>query len=225
MLRTANQRLATLVLVGGAVALVMLLLLAFTLPQIQPDLAMTWTTINYLFVAELTDDAFYEPQSFLEPYTNAAIVTMTAFILSHWLGLFLALRVLLRGWRKVRKLSVFFTLNQLSAALVLVGGVITSGGMVWFMSTCTWYLSFCELSLKTGLPLAWMDVHYIASSQLSDLVDPLPSYFDHAVIHRAYIMTTALAISYVFSLALAGGTLWRQANANSRRFSYNGTIT
>ena len=218
MLKTANQRLAALVLVGGVVALVTLLLLAFTLPQKQPDLAMTWTTINYLFVAELTDDAFYDP------YTNAAIVTMTAFILSHWLGLFLALRILLKGWRKVRRPRVFFTLNRLNAALVLVSGAITTGGMVWFMSTCTWYLSFCKLSLKTGLPLAWMDVHYIASSQLSDLVDPLPSYFDHAVIHRAYITVTALALSYVFSLALAGGTLWRQANANSRRLSFNDGI-
>ena len=210
MLRTANQRIAALVLVGGMVSLVALLLLAFTLPQMHPDLVMTWLTTNILFVSELTDGAFYEPDSFLEPYTNAAIVTMTAFILSHLLGLFLALRVLLKGWRKVRRQRVFFTLNWLNAALVLVGGAITTGGMVWFMSTCTWYLSFCKLSLKTGLLLAWMDVHYIASSQLSDLVDPLPSYFDQAVIHRAYIMTTALAISYVFSLVLAVRTLWRR---------------
>lgn len=207
MLRTANQRLAALVLAGGAVALVALLLLAFTLPQMQPDLAGTWFTINYLLVSELTDSAFYERQSFLEPYTHAAIVTMTAFILSHLLGLFLALRVLRKGWESVRRLRVFFTLNRLSATLTWVGAAIAVASMAWFLSTCTWYMSFCELSLTSGLPLAWMDMIWLVLSPLTDIFDPPPPYFDQTPSYKAYLTITALALSYASSLALAVRTL------------------
>ena len=208
MLKTANQRIAALVLVGGMVSLVALLLLAFTLPQMHPDLVMTWLTTNILFVSELTDGAFYEPDSFLEPYTNAAIVTMTAFILSHLLGLFLALRVLLKGWREVRGIRVFLTLNRLSAALVLVSGAIAVGCLAWYMSTCTWYMSFCKLRLKTGLPLAWLNIHYIASSQFSEAIDSPLSFFDQTIIRAANVVMAALAFSYALCVALAVRTLW-----------------
>ena len=210
MLKTANQRLAMLVLAGGAVALVALLLLAFTLPQRQPDLANAWFTANFIFIYALTAGAFYEIGSYLGPYTHTAIVTMSALIVSYGLGLFLALRVLLRGGRSMRWLRAFFTRNRLSAALAWVGAVSALGGMAWFMSNCAWYLNFCELSLISGLPMAWMDIQYMILSPITDLFDPLPSYFDHAAISRgAYLTTAALALSYVLCLALAVGTLWQ----------------
>ena len=212
MLKTANQRLAALVLAVGVVALVALLLLAYTFPQRQPNLADTWFTANFISVYALTDGAFYDIPPIFERYSATAIATMSALTLSYGLGLWLAMRVLREGWRNVRR-RAFFTPHRLSAALVWVGAAIAVAGMAWFLRTCTGYLSFCELSLTSGLPLAWMDMIWLVLSPLTDIFDPPPPYFDPTPSHKAYLTLTALALSYLLCLALAAGTLWRRGRA------------
>lgn len=215
MLKTANQRIAALVLAGGAISLVALLLLAYTLPQRHPNLVETWFTANFISVFALTQGAFYDIPTILERYSAASMATMTAFILSYGLGLWLAVRVLREGWRSVRR-RAFFTRNRLSAALVWVGGVIAVAGMAWFWSACAQYMSFCELSLPASLPLAWMELQYLFLSPLTDIFDPPPPYYDQTLSHKAYLTITALAISYLFGLALAVATLQRRVRAWAR---------
>ena len=202
MLRTANQRIAALVLVGGVVAFASLLLLAFTIPLMHFDLVMVWDLANSLVLSKLINGDFYEIDPFLEQYTYTAIVTIAALILSYLLGLLLALRTLLKDWREVRRLRIIFTLNRLVAVLILLGGVITIGCLLWYMDLC-----------NAGLVFAWNNFNFIFTSQISEAIDYPLRYFDQTIIRAANVVMAALAFSYVLSLALAVWTLWQRWRA------------
>ena len=203
MLRTANQRIAALVLLGGAVAFASLLLLAFTIPLMHFDLVMVWDLANSLVLSKLINGDFYEIDPFLEQYTYTAIVTIAALILSYLLGLLLALRTLFKNWREVRRLRIIFTLNRLVAhVLILLGGVITIGCLLWYMDLC-----------NAGLVFAWNNFNFIFTSQISEAIDYPLRYFDQTIIRAANVVMAALAFSYVLSLALAVATLWQRWRA------------
>ena len=208
MLNTANQRIAALVLVGGVI-LVAYLLWYMLSYDFNFNLVLAWLNANLHFLSTLTGYDFIRPFP-SNPLTVLSVVAMAFFILSYFSGWLLALRTLLKGWRNVRGSRFAFTFQRLFAMLILLGGVITAGSLIWYMD-----------HRHMGLATTWFYTTVIVSAQLSDSVNH-SYYISDLQIRSAQVTTAALACSYVLSLVLASGTLRRRGNANSRGLSYNG---
>ena len=198
MWKTINQKIAALVLVGGVIALVTFLLLAFTIPLAHFDLALTWYIANDLAVYQLINEDYRTGMSFFERYSYTAIAALAAFILSYSLGLLLALQGLFKTWRDQRKLRALFTPNRLIAVLVLLTGAFYCGLFIR-------YMDFYNLKMD----LAWLNIQIILTTQLSVSFVEARNRFADLQIRAANVTMAALALSYVLSLALAVGTLWQ----------------
>ena len=201
MLRTTNQRIATLVLVGGVVALVALLLFTSTLGHF--DLVFGWDFAHGLAVYTLITEEYLTFDARHEHHANTAIVTVVASLLSYGTGLLLASRTLLTRWRDMREAarSLYIT-NLLLAALALLSGVVAGGSFLWYKN-----YTF------SNLILTWLNIRFIVAGQLSEYVHVEPNAYPNVQIRAANVVMAALAFSYVLSLALAVWTLWQRSRA------------
>ena len=205
MLRTANQRIAALVLVGGVIALVLFLALALTIPFEHTDWALAWYAANFLSVSKFSSDDFFEidPDLFVELYTYFAVGMTVALILSYGTGLLLASRTLLTRWRAGQNTEVRqeFRLKFPLDLLILLGCAIAGGSLIWFIDR-----------FIMNLDLAWIYINAIVCSQLTSACAMDPYAID-SQFRAANVMMAALAFSYALSLALAVWTLWQRWRA------------
>lgn len=195
MLKTANQRIAALVLVGGVVALFSFLLLAATLPLAHFDLALTWYIANDLAISQLFPDENLTTSPF-ERYNLTALVMEVALFLSYGLGLSLALRVTMIGWWRNRSLRSHFQPQRFVGVLVLCSGAIFGG---FFLE----HLDTYALSVEHG----WESLQFILTLQLSSAFAEARGPFTDDQILTATVILIALALSYVLSIVLAAQTL------------------
>ena len=176
MLKTTNQRLAALILAGGAVGL--LYLLWFLLSE-HFKFIWAWFDANLHFLSTLTDHDFIEPYPD-NPITLFSVVAMSFFTLSYFSGWLLSMRLLLKDWREMRALHITFNVRRFSAMLILIGAVFTTGSLIWYMDYC-----------HTGLAVTWFDTNLIVASQLSESVTH-SYYYGNLQIRSAHVTMAAL---------------------------------
>ena len=204
MLRTANQRIAALVLVGGVVALVYLLWLS---QAKHLDLIGAWLSSTLYFLSGISEQEFTRPSPALADIRLATAV-MAMLALSYFSGWLLAIRILFMGQNNVRMLLKnrregrglrgFIAFHRISAVLIILGGAVAGGALVW-------YMDFCNLNIEW----AWMTINGIVYDHLSVRVEP-SSIHSVLQVRAAHLTMAALAFSYALSLALAVGTMLKE---------------